>query len=60
MAFNKDFFDRLRQSGVHVSEPISVRVDPDLDRAVRRFIQKIERAHSEAAKSKLHFGICPN
>ena len=50
----KDLLELLRKSGLPF-KVVKIKIDPEIEREVNKYVQSIEEAHRRAAKSKLRF-----
>ena len=50
-----DLIEELKKAGIPF-KIVKIEWDPELEKAVRDYVMKIEEAHKKAAESKLRFG----
>ena len=45
MPFNKKVIEKLKEAGIEIGKPIVVKANPEIKRAVMRFVKKVEGTH---------------
>ena len=55
MSFDKEFFEKLKMSGIEVGDTVVGEFNPELRKEVESFVRKVEEANVDAGRSQLHF-----